>query len=89
MMIDVRTASEYRHGHAPMAINVQLGWVSTEVPLLAEGRTVITVCSYGNRSSQAARLLAGDGWRAFYLDGGLTAWRGAGEKVVSSLPGWW
>lgn len=87
VLVDVRTPSEYRHQHAPMAINVQLGWVSTEVPLIADGRTVITICSYGNRSSQAARLLAGAGHRAFYVHGGLTAWQAAGERAISTPTG--
>ncbi len=88
VLIDVRTNSEFRHGHAPMAINVQLGWLSTEAPILAAGRTVITICMHGNRSSQGARLLALDGWRAFYVLGGLTAWTAAGERVISSMPGY-
>lgn len=84
VLVDVRTPSEYRHGHAFPAIHIQLGWLATDVPVQIPGRTIVTICSFGNRASQAAAQLAADGIRAFYITGGLSAWRDAGELVVSS-----
>lgn len=87
VLVDVRTTNEYRLSHASPAIHIQLGWLATDLPVQAPGRTVITICSYGNRSSQGAVQLAADGYRAFFVAGGLSAWREAGERVVSSPPG--
>lgn len=88
VLVDVRTPSEYRMSHAVPAIHIQLGWLATDLPAMAPGRAVVTICSYGNRSSQGAARLAADGHRAFFVAGGLTSWREAGERVVGSPPGW-
>ncbi len=87
VLVDVRTPSEYRASHALPAIHIQLGWLATDVPAQIPGKSIITVCSYGNRASQAARQLAADGYDAYYISGGLSSWRAAGEKVVASPPG--
>lgn len=84
VLVDVRTPSEYRREHASPAIHIQLGWLATDVPAQLPGRTIVTICSYGNRASQAAAQLAADGVRAFFITGGLRAWRAAGESVVAS-----
>lgn len=85
-LVDVRTPSEYRMAHAQPAIHIQLGWLATDVPVQLPGRTIVTICSYGNRASQAAAQLAADGYRAYFVRGGLAAWRDAGERVVASPP---
>lgn len=85
-LVDVRTPSEYRVAHAQPAIHVQLGWLATDVPVQLPGRTIVTICSYGNRASQAAAQLAADGYQAYFVRGGLAAWREAGERVVASPP---
>ncbi|WP_051208119.1 rhodanese-like domain-containing protein [Propionicicella superfundia] len=84
VLVDVRTPNEYRTAHAQPAIHIQLGWLATDVPAQVPGRTIVTICSYGNRASQAAAQLAADGYRAFFVRGGLAAWREAGERVVST-----
>lgn len=84
VLVDVRTPSEFRAGHAFCAVNIQLGWLATDIPVEYPDRTIVTICSYGNRSSRAAADLVSDGIRAFFVAGGLASWRQAGERVVLS-----
>jgi rhodanese-related sulfurtransferase len=44
-------------------------------------RPVIAMCQSGVRSASAAKILAGKGYEAYSLRGGMGAWRQAGEPV--------
>ena len=59
-LIDVRQASEYAAGHAPGAINVELGSIRRR---LAErdDRPTVLMCGHGERAMSAASILAAAG----------------------------
>jgi rhodanese-related sulfurtransferase len=80
-LIDVRSAQERRTGRAPQAKHVPLERLQTSTAGLQKTRPVITMCQSGIRSASAARLLAGQGYEAYSLRGGMGAWRQAGEPV--------
>jgi rhodanese-related sulfurtransferase len=80
-LIDVRSAQEWRSGRAPHAEHIPLGRLHTSTAGINRNRAVIAVCQSGVRSASAARLLASQGYEAYSLRGGMSAWRQAGEPV--------
>jgi rhodanese-related sulfurtransferase len=81
VLIDVRSAQEWRSGHAPQAKHLPLNRLQTGAAGLQKGRPVVAMCQSGVRSASAARLLASQGYEAYSLRGGIGAWRQAGEPV--------
>ncbi len=69
--LDVRHASEYRHGHFPGAVNLPLHELRQRMDELDRDVHYICCCRTGHRSSAAAFLLVQQGFRASVLSGGL------------------
>ncbi len=80
-LVDVRTPQEWRSGHATPAKHVPLDKLQTTTAGIQKSRPVIAICQSGMRSASAARILAGKGYEAYSLRGGMGAWRQAGEPV--------
>jgi rhodanese-related sulfurtransferase len=80
-LIDVRSAQEWRSGRAPQAKHVPLDRLQASTAVIHTTRPVIAMCQSGVRSASAARLLAGKGYEAYSLRGGMGAWRQAGEPI--------
>jgi len=81
LLLDVRTPGEYVKGHLARAVNID--WYGSDFDRRVAGldrtRPVFVYCLSGSRSSEAARRLAGAGFRQVYdLSGGIIAWRAAG-----------
>jgi rhodanese-related sulfurtransferase len=83
ILLDVREKDEYQAGHAPKARHIPLGQLAARHGELPAGRTVVTVCRSGMRSTQAARLLAGQGVAVANLSGGMQAWSRLGLPVIA------
>jgi rhodanese-related sulfurtransferase len=81
VLIDVRSAQEWRSGRAPQAKHVPLDRLQGGAAGIQKTRPVIAMCQSGVRSASAARLLAEKGYEAYSLRGGMGAWRQAGEPV--------
>ncbi|MGW2014492.1 rhodanese-like domain-containing protein [Streptomyces sp. NPDC001927] len=84
MLLDVREAYEYEAGHAPGALAVPLSTLAAaaaDMPGAKDGRSLVLICRSGNRSRQAARLLAGRGVEAVDVSGGMVAWAGEGLPI--------
>jgi rhodanese-related sulfurtransferase len=77
LVIDVRQPDEFRQGHIAGAKLIPLGELYKHIKELSKGREIVCVCASGNRSRSAAKILAKDGFTAFDLQGGMTAWRRA------------
>ena len=80
-LIDVRSAQEWRSGRAPQAKHVPLDRLQASAAGFQKARPVIAICQSGVRSASAARLLAGMGYEAYTVRGGMGAWRQAGEAL--------
>ena len=81
VLVDVRSAQEWRSGRAPQAKHHPLDRLQNSTAGINRNQPVIAVCASGVRSASAARLLANQGYEAYSLRGGMGAWRQAGEPV--------
>lgn len=79
-IIDVREVYEYREGHIPGSKLIPLGQLTRRLGEIGnKDQEVIVVCRSGNRSSHAARQLAGLGYnKVINLRGGMVGWMLAG-----------
>ncbi|WP_340066778.1 rhodanese-like domain-containing protein [Ascidiimonas aurantiaca] len=79
LLVDVRTPGEYRQGHIAKAINLNIfnrGAFKSHFEKIARNTPVYLYCRSGQRSQQAARLLAKMGFtQLFDLRGGYIAWQ--------------
>jgi rhodanese-related sulfurtransferase len=81
-VVDVRKREAHAEGSIPGSVNFDAYDVlhaSDERALegleLPEGARVVTVCNRGHSSAVAAEQLRRRGHEAFYLEGGLEAWK--------------
>ena len=83
VLIDVREPDEHARERIAGARLVPLSRLETGNLLGEPGRSLVFHCNSGNRTAQAAALLARAGDREVYqLAGGLQAWKRAGLPVV-------
>lgn len=73
IIVDVRTAVEYRSGHIAGAINIPLQTLPQGLAKLNKTKTVITCCASGIRSASAKSILQKNGFAQVYNGGG---WHG-------------
>lgn len=84
VLVDVRSAAEFRAGHASIAQHCDLDQVPTRAARIVRDRPVVFVCHSGMRSASAARMFAtGAVAPGASLRGGMTAWKRAGGRVVT------
>ena len=81
VLLDVREDDEWAAGHAPDAVHVPLATLPGEMSQL-DGKTVLTVCRSGGRSSQAAEALRAAGIDVTNVAGGMSQWSADGHPVV-------
>ncbi len=84
LVIDVRTALEFRRGHIPGARHVPVQVLAAILPSLplGPGATVVAICKTAHRSIPAVRLLRNEGLNARQLAGGINRWRRRGLPIV-------
>ena len=78
IILDVRTAEEFKEKRIPGAINVPNETIGTEeIPELPDKEQLILVyCRSGNRSKQASEKLAALGYTNIVEFGGINDWPG-------------
>lgn len=88
VLVDVREPDEWAQtgivaGATPLALSDLRGERQAWKPFLAanKDRELILYCRSGNRSGQAASILAAEGFRVANA-GGLRDWIAAGRKIV-------
>ena len=85
-VLDVRTAGEYNGSHLKNVL--QADWTdkaqfAERTKYLDKNKTLLVYCAGGGRSGQAAVWLKEQGFKEVVnLQGGITAWNGAGKPVV-------
>ena len=85
VVLDVRTPAEHAEGHIPgthFKIDVlEDDYTETVLKVLPKDKPVALYCRSGNRSKNAARILAEHGYRVLELGPGFRGWAAAGNKV--------
>jgi len=75
-MLDTRTDKEYKQGHIPGAIHIELSEVGNKAKKLRKDKDLLVYCQNGNRSIWAIKRLMGMGFTNLYnLKGGYSAWK--------------
>jgi rhodanese-related sulfurtransferase len=75
-MLDTRTDKEYKQGHIPGAIHIELSEVGNKAKKLRKDKDLLVYCQNGNRSIWAIKRLMGMGFTSLYnLKGGYSAWK--------------
>jgi rhodanese-related sulfurtransferase len=82
-LLDVREDDEWAAGHAPGARHIPLGDLGARAAEVPQDEIIYVVCRSGHRSGQAAQALAGAGWRAVNVAGGMQQWAAAGLPMVT------
>lgn len=82
VLIDVRSPTEWKAGHAGDALHIPLGDLTRNLDLLRKDGEIIAMCQSGLRSGIAAMILRSRGFeRLFNLNGGFMAWYGEGLPI--------
>ncbi len=82
LLVDVRSASEYRSGHIPGATNIPLQQISRHLNQIPTDRPVVLYCSTGYRSAMGVmtlHLLNYDNVLGFPPS--FAGWKAAGEET--------
>lgn len=81
-VLDIRQESEFRAGHVPGALHIELGDLPASVNRLTDAPTVV-MCGHGERAMGAASLLAGAGFRNLsVLAGSPEDWAAANSQEL-------
>ena len=84
VILDVRTAEEYKSGHIPKSVNIDIKSpdFAKKIESLDKNKTYLVHCAGGGRGKMACQKLAELSIPALYnLDGGIRAWEKAGKPV--------
>jgi len=74
VILDVRRPDEWRDGHIPGALHIQLGDLPVRMRELPNDQTIATICRSGQRAEIAASMLAASGREAIPVRGGMEDW---------------
>ena len=80
-LIDVRTDHEWEAGRIAGAEHIELGEIGERIDEIDRDRPVVLYCRGDNRSDMAAAALAGEGYDARILAGGIEAWAERGRPL--------
>ena len=85
LVVDVRSADEYRGGHLPNAVNIPLGELKETLPrrVTDKNQVLLLHCLSGTRSGIAKRLMKGMGYQNVFNLGSY----GRAEKIVTGVAG--
>ena len=81
-MIDVRENGEWNAGHAPQAVHIPAGQVSSRLNRIRKDKDLVVVCRSGSRSRSVTSMLRSQGYQAYTLKGGMRAWQAAEGQVL-------
>lgn len=86
-LLDVRTRSEYEQAHLAATDDlIPYDQLKSNLDRLPKNKNaaIYCLCKVGRRSGIAANFLASVGFKNVYnVEGGITAWKNAGFKVIT------
>jgi len=86
VVVDVRSASDFKKGHILNAVNIPLAGVESRVKEITKDtdRSIVCYCAIGSAGPQACLKLKKLGYHnAVALKGGINAWQSAGLPVTT------
>jgi rhodanese-related sulfurtransferase len=83
VVLDVREDDEWAAGHAPAARHVPMSELTGRLGELPDDDPLYVVCRSGARSARVVAYLAGQGYPAVNVDGGMQSWAAQGRAVVT------
>ncbi len=78
LLLDVRSAGEYRTGHVPGAINIPINELPARLGELdgEKDRELVVYCESGGRAGAAEQTLRDAGYsQVIHLEGDMSGWR--------------
>lgn len=89
MVIDIRSPQDYRHGHVPGALNLPAEDLLERLDSLPREIEIIAYCQgpYCVLSPDTVRTMRQHGLRARPLNGGITSWQRAGQRLDTDCSG--
>ena len=85
VVLDVRTPAEYAEGHIPGThFNIDVlddSYTEKALMMLPKDKPVALYCRSGNRSKNAARILAEKGYQVLELGSGFRGWVAADKPI--------
>jgi rhodanese-related sulfurtransferase/DNA-binding transcriptional ArsR family regulator len=87
-LLDVRPEDEFRAGHLPGALNIDVASLEARFSELPRDREIIAYCRgpYCVLSFQAVQVLRANGFKVRRFQDGLPEWRAAGRLVETGRP---
>ena len=82
-LLDVREDDEWAAGHAPTAQHLPMSELTARLGELPADDPLYVICRSGGRSARVVAFLAGQGYPAVNVDGGMQAWSAQGRSVVA------
>ena len=82
-LLDVRENDEWEAGHAPGARHLPMSELTARLDELPDDDPLYVVCRSGGRSARVVAYLAGQGYPAVNVDGGMQTWAAQGREVVA------
>lgn len=83
LVLDVRSADQYKEGHIPGAMNLPLAELAAKMTKLPKDKTLVTYCGSitCGLAPKAALELAHKGFKVMELFGGIEEWTKKGFPV--------
>ena len=82
-LIDVRSSTEYKMGHAEGSVNISLQSLqSGKIPTKDKQSEIYVYCHSGARASVAGAYLKKEGYLNVVNIGGIGKWRSMGGEVI-------
>lgn len=86
IFLDVRSPSDFMTSHIVGALSVPINFLDDRIEPLSKKRLLIVYCDIADEARSISRhvvqLLRSKGYNAFYIAGGLGAWKAARFEVV-------
>jgi rhodanese-related sulfurtransferase len=82
-LLDVRESDEWVAGHAPSARHLPMSELTARIAELPDDDPLYVVCRSGGRSARVVAFLAGQGYPAVNVEGGMQSWAANGREVVA------
>ena len=81
VLLDVREPDEWKTVRAPDALHIPMRQLAGSTDQLPAAGLIACICHVGQRSAVVAEALAGAGYDAVNVSGGMDAWQAAGLPV--------